>query len=67
MESQPSFAQLHVETVIIRLGRVPFMDATGMHTFREILEHAGITRLVGPVNLFDDISAALQSVTPRHR
>jgi hypothetical protein len=38
-----------------------------MHTLREILEHAGIMQLVGPVNVFDDLSVALQSVTPRHR
>src|SRR5262245_61074520 len=38
LEATVERAQLHVETVIIRLGRVPFMDATGMHTFREILE-----------------------------
>ena len=31
-------AQLHVDTVVIRLGRVPFMDATGTHTLTEIIE-----------------------------
>jgi SulP family sulfate permease len=31
-------AQLHVDTVVIRLARVPFMDATGMHTLTEIIE-----------------------------
>ena len=31
-------AQLHVDTVVIRLGRVPFMDATGTHTLSEIIE-----------------------------
>ncbi len=31
-------AQLHVGTVVIHLGRVPFMDATGMHTLAEIIE-----------------------------
>jgi sulfate permease, SulP family len=27
-----------VETVVIRLGKVPFMDTTGMHTLSEIIE-----------------------------
>jgi SulP family sulfate permease len=30
--------QTHIETVVIRLGRVPFMDATGMQTLVEIIE-----------------------------
>ncbi len=30
--------QLHIETVVMRLARVPFMDATGMHTLAEIIE-----------------------------
>ena len=30
--------QLGVETVVIRMGRVPFMDATGMETLRGIVE-----------------------------
>ncbi len=30
-------AQLGVDTVVIRLGRVPFMDATGMYTLAEIV------------------------------
>jgi len=38
LESTVERAQLHVETVVIRLGRVPFMDATGMYTFSEIIE-----------------------------
>jgi sulfate permease, SulP family len=38
LESTVERAQLHVETVVIRLGRVPFMDATGMHTLSEIIE-----------------------------
>jgi SulP family sulfate permease len=38
LESTVERAQLHVDTVVIRLGRVPFMDATGMYTFTEILE-----------------------------
>jgi len=38
LESTIERAQLHVGTVVIRLGRVPFMDATGMHTLSEIIE-----------------------------
>jgi sulfate permease, SulP family len=38
LESTVERAQLHVNTVVIRLGRVPFMDATGMHTLSEIIE-----------------------------
>ena len=38
LESTVERAQLHVETVVIRLGKVPFMDATGMHTLSEIIE-----------------------------
>jgi sulfate permease, SulP family len=38
LESTVERAQLHVGTVVIRLGRVPFMDATGTHTLAEIIE-----------------------------
>ena len=38
LESTVERAQLHVEAVVIRLDRVPFMDATGMHTLSEIIE-----------------------------
>jgi SulP family sulfate permease len=38
LEATVERAQLHVGTVVIRLGRVPFMDATGMHTLSEIIE-----------------------------
>jgi sulfate permease, SulP family len=38
LEATVERAQLHVKTVVIRLGRVPFMDATGMHTLSEIIE-----------------------------
>jgi SulP family sulfate permease len=31
-------AQVHVETVVIRLGQVPFFDSTGMQTLGEIIE-----------------------------
>jgi SulP family sulfate permease len=30
--------QLGIDTVVIRLGRVPFMDATGLHTLTEIVQ-----------------------------
>ncbi|MGH8242541.1 MAG: SulP family inorganic anion transporter [Steroidobacteraceae bacterium] len=38
LEATVERAQLHVKTVVIRLGRVPFMDATGTHTLSEIIE-----------------------------
>ena len=38
LEATVERAQLHVETVVIRLGRVPFMDATGTWTLSEIIE-----------------------------
>jgi SulP family sulfate permease len=38
LESTVERAQLHVDTVVIRLARVPFMDATGMYTLSEIIE-----------------------------
>lgn len=38
LEATVERAQLHVDTFVIRLGRVPFMDATGMHTLSEIIE-----------------------------
>jgi SulP family sulfate permease len=38
LETTVERAQLHVETVVIRLGRVPFMDATGTWTLSEIIE-----------------------------
>ena len=31
-------AQLHVEAVVIRLGRVTFMDTTGTHTLSKFIE-----------------------------
>ncbi len=37
LESTLERAQLGVEVVVIRLGRVPFMDATGLHTLTEIV------------------------------
>jgi SulP family sulfate permease len=38
LESTLERVQLDVETVVIRLGRVPFMDATGIHTLTEIIQ-----------------------------
>jgi SulP family sulfate permease len=38
LESTLERVQLHIETVVIRLGRVPFMDATGTQTLSEIIE-----------------------------
>ncbi len=38
LEATVERAQLHVDTVVMRLGRVPFMDATGTYTLSEIIE-----------------------------
>src|SRR5262249_37616580 len=38
LESTLERVQHHIRTVVIRLGRVPFMDATGMQTLAEIIE-----------------------------
>jgi SulP family sulfate permease len=38
LESILERAQLNVQTVVIRLGRVPFIDATGLQTLTEIIE-----------------------------
>jgi SulP family sulfate permease len=38
LESTLERVQLDVECVVIRLGRVPFMDATGLHTLTEIIQ-----------------------------
>jgi SulP family sulfate permease len=38
LESTLERVQLGVETVVLRLGRVPFMDATGIHTLAEIVQ-----------------------------
>jgi SulP family sulfate permease len=38
LESTLERVQLGIETVVIRLGRVPFMDATGIHTLTEIVQ-----------------------------
>jgi len=38
LESTLERLQLGVETVVIRLGRVPFMDATGINTLAEIVQ-----------------------------
>jgi SulP family sulfate permease len=38
LESTLERVQLGIETIVIRLGRVPFMDATGVHTLTEIVQ-----------------------------
>jgi SulP family sulfate permease len=38
LETTIERTQLHVDTVIFRLGRVPFMDVTGTYTLGEIVE-----------------------------
>ncbi|HEU5135694.1 MAG TPA: SulP family inorganic anion transporter [Steroidobacteraceae bacterium] len=38
LENALERVQLGVEAVVIRLGRVPFMDATGIHTLAEIVQ-----------------------------
>jgi SulP family sulfate permease len=38
LESTLERVQLGIETVVIRLGRVPFMDATGINTLTEIIQ-----------------------------
>jgi SulP family sulfate permease len=38
LESTLERVQLGIDTVVIRLGRVPFMDATGIHTLTEIIQ-----------------------------
>ncbi|HEU4779382.1 MAG TPA: sodium-independent anion transporter [Steroidobacteraceae bacterium] len=38
LESTLERMQLGVKTVVIRLGRVPFMDATGINTLAEIVQ-----------------------------
>jgi sulfate permease, SulP family len=38
LESTLERVQLGIETVVIRLGRVPFMDATGVSTLTEIVQ-----------------------------
>jgi sulfate permease, SulP family len=38
LESTLERVQLGIETVVIRLGRVPFMDATGVNTLTEIVQ-----------------------------
>jgi SulP family sulfate permease len=38
LQSSLRRAQLHIETVVIHLGEVPFFDSTGMQTLSEIIE-----------------------------
>lgn len=56
-ENRDERAYLHVETVMIRLGRIPFMDATGTHTLFEILA------LIGPDNVCVNMAEIARCVT----
>ena len=38
LESTLERVHLGIDTVVLRLGRVPFMDATGVHTLSEIIQ-----------------------------
>ncbi len=38
LESTLERIHLGIDTVVLRLGRVPFMDATGLHTLTEIIQ-----------------------------
>jgi SulP family sulfate permease len=62
LESTLERAQLGVETVVIRLGRVPFMDATGLHTLAEIVRRFQRRKIrVMLCGLHDAIGAPLES------
>ena len=37
-KARSSACTLGIDTVVLRLGRVPFMDATGLHTLTEIIQ-----------------------------
>ena len=53
-------AQLGVETVVIRLGRVPFMDATGVNALAEIIQRFQRRRVrVLLCGLHDELRAPL--------
>ena len=54
--------QLGVETVVIRLGRVPFMDATGLHTLTEIIQRFQRRRVrVMLCGIHDELRGALDA------
>jgi SulP family sulfate permease len=62
LESTLERVQLGVETVVIRLGRVPFMDATGIHTLTEIIQRFQRRRVrVILCGIHDELRAALDA------
>ena len=62
LESTLERAQLDVETVVIRLGRVPFMDATGMNTLSEIIQRFQRRRVrVMLCGIHDELRGALDA------
>jgi len=62
LESTLERVQLGVETVVIRLGRVPFMDATGIHTLTEIIQRFQRRRVrVILCGIHDELRGALDA------
>jgi SulP family sulfate permease len=60
--------QLGIETVVIRLGRVPFMDATGLAALSGIVERLQKHRIrVLLCGIHDELRAALESSGIRER
>jgi len=61
LENSLERLQLGIETVVIRLGRVPFMDATGLHTLGEIIQRFRHRRIrVMLCGLHDAIGPSLE-------
>ena len=62
LESTLERVQHGVETVVIRLGRVPFMDATGINTLTEIVQRFQRHRVrVILCGLHDELRGALDA------
>jgi SulP family sulfate permease len=62
LESTLERVQLGVETVVIRLGRVPFMDATGINTLTEIIQRFQRRRVrVMLCGIHDELRGALDA------
>jgi len=62
LESTLERVQLGVETIVIRLGSVPFMDATGLHTLEEIVRRFQRRRVrVMLCGIHDSLRDALDS------
>jgi len=62
LESTLERVQLGIETVVIRLGRVPFMDATGIHTLTEIIQRFQRRRVrVILCGIHDELRGALDA------